>query len=96
MLLLAFGLRRRKRVAWQFTVGLLTLAIVLHLVKRLDMEEGMVGIAVLAVLIATRKAYTARSDPPSIAQGAATLLASGIFTLAYGTEGSTADGSAGW
>jgi lysylphosphatidylglycerol synthetase-like protein (DUF2156 family) len=56
LVLLAFGLRRRKRVAWEFTVGLLTLAIVLHLVKRLDMGEGMVGIAVLAVLIATRKA----------------------------------------
>lgn len=87
LLILAFGLLRRKRVAWLLTMGFLVASILANLVKGLDIKEGLFGAALLTVLISMRKVYTARSDPPSIAQGAKTLLASGLFSLAYGTAG---------
>jgi phosphatidylglycerol lysyltransferase len=87
LLVLAFGLLRRKRVAWLLTMGFLSASIVFNLIKGLDVEEGLFAAALLILLMATRRMYTARSDAPSIAQGAKTLLASSLFTLVYGTAG---------
>lgn len=87
LLILAFGLLRRKRVAWLLTMGFLAASIVFNLIKGLDVEEGLFAATLLILLVATRKTYTARSDAPSIAQGAKTLFASSLFTLAYGTAG---------
>ncbi|MFN9629279.1 MAG: phosphatidylglycerol lysyltransferase domain-containing protein [Cyanobacteriota bacterium] len=87
LLILASGLWRRKRVAWLLTLVMLTGSIVFNLVKGWDVEESLLALAVLLLLVATRRAYTARSDPPSMAQGARALLAAGLFTLAYGTAG---------
>ena len=87
LLILASGLLRRKRVAWLLALGILLVSVVLNLVKGLDIEESLFAGALLVLLVGTRQAYTARSDAPSIAQGARALLASGLFTLAYGIAG---------
>lgn len=87
LLILASGLLRRKRVAWLLTLAFLALSIVLNLIKGLDVEESLLATVLLGLLAATGQAYTARSDAPSMAQGARALLASGLFTLAYGTAG---------
>lgn len=87
LLILAFGLLRRKRVAWLLTIGFLGVSIIVNLVKGLNFEESLFAALLLLLLSATRGVYTARSDAPSVAQGAKTLLASGLFTLAYGTAG---------
>lgn len=63
LMALATGLRRGKRAAWVTTVVLSAVAVVLHLVKGLDVEEAALAAAVLAVLLANRRHFTARPDP---------------------------------
>jgi phosphatidylglycerol lysyltransferase len=87
LLILASGLLRRKRVAWMLAQGFLAVSILFNLIKGLDYEESLFAAGLLVLLSVTRKAYTARSDAPSMAQGAKALLASSLFTLAYGTAG---------
>ena len=87
LLILAFGLLRRKRVAWLLTMAFLAVSIVFNLVKGFDVEESLCATGLLLLLAATRTGYTARSDAPSMAQGAKALLGSVLFTLAYGTAG---------
>jgi phosphatidylglycerol lysyltransferase len=87
LLILASGLLRRKRMAWVLTLAFLMASILFNLVQGLDFEEGLYAAALLALLLGTRQAYTARSDAPSMARGARALLASALFTLAYGTAG---------
>jgi len=87
LLLLASALLRRKRVAWMLTLGLLGVSIVFNMIKGLDVEESLLAAGLVVLLVCTRSAYTARSDTPSMAQGAKALLASCLFTLAYGTAG---------
>ena len=87
LLTLATNLLRRKRIAWLLTVGLLSLSIVTHLVKGLDVEESLLSAVLLFQLLVMRKTFTAKSDRPSIAQGIRVLLGALLFTLAYGTMG---------
>ena len=87
LLTLATNLLRRKRIAWLLTVGLLTISIVIHLVKGLDVEESLLSGVLLFQLLVMRKTFTAQSDRPSIAQGMRVLLGALLFTLAYGTAG---------
>lgn len=87
LLTLAANLLRRKKVAWYLTVGLLILSILSHLIKGFDIEEGILATVLLIQLFVLRKAYTAKSDPPSIAQGIRALMIAILFTLAYGTIG---------
>lgn len=63
LLMLAKGLRRRKRRAWRGAVILLALSAVSHVVKGLDIEEAVLALLVLSALIATRKEFTAKGDP---------------------------------
>ncbi|MEK0180734.1 phosphatidylglycerol lysyltransferase domain-containing protein [Microcoleus anatoxicus] len=87
LLTLATNLLRRKRIAWLVTVALLSLSIVIHLVKGLDVEESLLSGVLLFQLLVMRKTFTAKSDRPSIAQGIRVLLGALLFTLAYGTVG---------
>lgn len=87
LLTLATNLLRRKRIAWLLTVGLLSISIVIHLVKGLDVEESLLSGVLLFQLLVMRKTFTAKSDRPSIAQGIRVLLGALLFTLAYGTVG---------
>ena len=87
LLTLASNLLRRKRIAWLLTVGLLSVSIVIHLIKGLDVEESLLSGVLLFQLLVMRKTFTAKSDRPSIAQGIRVLLGALLFTLAYGTVG---------
>jgi phosphatidylglycerol lysyltransferase len=87
LLALATNLLRRKRVAWLFTIGILVVSIVSHLIKGLDYEESLLSAVLLAQLLLMRHEFTAKSDRPSIAQGVRVLIGAFIFTLAYGTIG---------
>ncbi|MEG3436861.1 phosphatidylglycerol lysyltransferase domain-containing protein [Pannus brasiliensis CCIBt3594] len=87
LLTLALNLSRRKRLAWLLTVILLIISILSHLVKGLDVEEGLISGVLLIQLLLLRKAFTARSDRPSIAQGVRVLIGALFFTIAYGTVG---------
>ena len=87
LLTLASRLWRRKRVAWILATGLVVVSIVSNLVKGLDIEETIPAIALLVLLLALRKQFTALSDRPSVAQGVRVLIGALLFTLAYGTTG---------
>ena len=87
LLTLAANLLRRKRLAWLLTITLLIISIVSHLIKGLDFEESLLSGVLLMQLLLMRDVFTAKSDPPSIAQGVRVLIAALLFTLAYGTIG---------
>lgn len=87
LLVLAFGLWRRKRAAWMLTVIALIVSILTHLLKGLDVEEAAVAGGLLLLLILLRNSFHAHSDPPSWRQGLLVLAGSFLFTLAYGTIG---------
>lgn len=87
LILLAANLTRRKQIAWFLTVALLFFSIISHLLKGLDYEEGIIAAILLIQLLVLRDVFTARSDPPSIAQGVKVLIGALLFTLAYGTAG---------
>lgn len=65
LILLSGGLRRGKRRAWLLAVVMTAAAVVLHLVKGLDVEEATVAAALLVMLVAGRHHFTARPDPRS-------------------------------
>jgi lysyl-tRNA synthetase class 2 len=63
LLLLARGLRKRKRRAWRAVVALLTASIALHVLKGLDVEEAVISLLLLGALLATRNEFRAKGDP---------------------------------
>ncbi|MGB3534174.1 MAG: phosphatidylglycerol lysyltransferase domain-containing protein [Microcoleaceae cyanobacterium] len=87
LLTLASNLLRRKRVAWLLTIIFLIISIISHLIKGFDFEESLLSVLLLLQLIVMQPVFTARSDPPSIAQGVRVLIGAFLFTLAYGTAG---------
>ena len=62
LLLLAHGLRRRKRRAWRAALGLLAFSVILHAV-RLELLATAMSSAVLIALIAYRAEFRALGDP---------------------------------
>lgn len=58
LMVVAFGLIRRRRRAWQLAVVLLAATALLHLLKGLDVEEALLALGLLALLIAKRSAFT--------------------------------------
>ncbi|HEX5402713.1 MAG TPA: phosphatidylglycerol lysyltransferase domain-containing protein [Pseudonocardiaceae bacterium] len=63
LLLLATGLRRRKRRAWQVVVGVTALIAVVHLLVHRTPVPGITAIALLIVLITYQGEFTALPDP---------------------------------
>jgi lysyl-tRNA synthetase class 2 len=66
LLLLASSLSRRKHRAWVLAVVLVTAGAVLHVAKGLDVEESALNIALLVLLIRSRRLFTAQGDPASM------------------------------
>ncbi len=87
LLLLASRLARRKHMAWLLTLAVLVISAGSHLLKGLDYEEASLATALAVWLALLRPHFHARSDPPSIRQGAQALAAALAFILAYGTLG---------
>ncbi|WP_033290887.1 phosphatidylglycerol lysyltransferase domain-containing protein [Amycolatopsis jejuensis] len=63
LIMLAAGLRRRKRRAWQLAVAFSALLTVSHLGLRHVFGAGVVSVVLLAGLLATRRYFIARPDP---------------------------------
>ena len=58
LMIVAFGLVRRRRRAWQLAVALLAATAVLHLAKGLDIEEAVASVVLLVLLVIKRDAFT--------------------------------------
>ncbi len=63
LMLLATGLKRGKRRAWQLAVAAAALLTVSHLGLRHTLGAGLVSLALLIALIATRRYFIALPDP---------------------------------
>lgn len=82
LIALSRALRRGKFRAWLVATVLTAITVLLHLVKGLDVEEAIVSTAMLALLVSSRRNFTARPDPRSLAQlGLALLVAPPLATL---------------
>ncbi len=64
LILLADGLRKRRRRALQVTVAVLVLSAVLNLAKGLDFEEAAIATALATFLIGARQAFDVPSRAP--------------------------------
>ena len=87
LLLLARSVRRGQRRAWLICEGLLVLAVILHLVKGVDIEEALAAAAVAAFLLVNRDVFQAGVDRPSTRRGIITLAGGAAAALATGTMG---------
>ncbi len=65
LIVLSRALRRAKQRAWLMAVVLSGVTSVLHLIKGLDVEEAVTAAALLGLLVAGRRHFTARPDPRS-------------------------------
>lgn len=80
LVVIARGLWRRKRRAWQAGVALLAAMTALHVLHSFDGGALITGLAALA-LLARRDAYSTRGDPAAVPRlaGRAALLVSGFY-----------------
>lgn len=84
LILLSYGLWRRRRTAWLVAVVLTAFAIGTHTGKGHDPLATAVAVVNLALLLMYMNRFTVRSDPPTLRRGlivCATMLAA---ALAYG------------
>ena len=73
LVVLSRALRRGKFRAWLLATILAATAACLHLLKGLDVEEATMCLAMFALLLRSRREFTARPDPQSRAQMFAVL-----------------------
>ena len=81
LVLLARGLRRRKRRAWRATVALLVGSVALHVLKGLDVEEALVAVALLVTLVLVRNDFYAKGDPRTRWRAIGAFLA--LFSMSF-------------
>ena len=80
----AFYLRRRRRVAWQVALALLCGLVVLDIVKGLDVEEAALTAAGAALLWWGRDAFNVRGDPVQLRSAAWRVPAIALATIFLG------------
>ena len=80
LLLLATGLRRRKRNAWRTSTLLSAVLVVSHAVHPRGLAGLVAAVALLVALLATRTRFTARPDP----SGRAFAVGTGVRLLLVG------------
>ncbi|MFW6068962.1 MAG: bifunctional lysylphosphatidylglycerol flippase/synthetase MprF, partial [Chloroflexota bacterium] len=88
LFLLAGALWRRKRTAWLITVVVLLLsAVSLVLENSLFDIRSLLTLALAVWLVRQRAHFHARSDPPSVREGAVVIFGALAFLLLYGGVG---------
>ncbi|NUR09722.1 MAG: DUF2156 domain-containing protein [Nocardioidaceae bacterium] len=84
LIVLSRALRRGKHRAWLLATVLAGLAVLLHLLKGLDVEEATLSLAVFVLLLASRRRFTARPDPRSLSRLVAVLVLGTLFATVLG------------
>ena len=85
LLVLARGLRRRKRMAWWLAVSLLAGSCVLHLSRAFDWHHALAALVLLVPLLRWRREFAAMSDRPSIGFAWKMAIALLVALFVYGT-----------
>lgn len=84
LLLLAGGLRRRKRRAWLVVMAITVGVTVLHLLRTREPEVIVLGVGLLGLLWSTRKAFTGVADPRSRRHTLTVLAGSTVLAVLVG------------
>jgi phosphatidylglycerol lysyltransferase len=84
LLILASGLQRGKRIAWQITVLGLLLAPILHLGRGASWVPALVNLAIIGFLILHRRYFVVESDPKSIRSAVIICPILAIALVAFG------------
>ena len=87
LLALAWGLWRRKRLAWLIAVGLLVAVTVAHPLKEHDIGVVIVTAVTLLILVMRRADFRVRTDIPTAGGVLMGVVGSLAGALAYGTLG---------
>ena len=87
LLLLAFGLARRQRMAWLLTLGALFVSTVSHLMANIEYGEAILAALLACYLLWQHSHFQARSDPPTLRRGVRTILVALSVTIVYGATG---------
>ena len=87
LLLIASGLARGKRKAWQFAFLLLPLSAIAHVVKGLDVEEAMLTMLLWSGLLISRQHFLVGSDPWRMRQGVILLIIGFLLLCIYSIGG---------
>jgi lysyl-tRNA synthetase, class II len=85
LIVLARGLWRQRRRAWQVTVALVLVAAVLHILKGLDYEEATVSIALALALVARRHDFEGSGDPATRREVGLRAVVYVVAIFVYGT-----------
>jgi lysyl-tRNA synthetase class 2 len=91
LMVLSRALRRGKFRAWLLAVVLSAVATVLHVLKGLDIEEAVLSGAVLGLLLASRRNFTARADPRSLRRVVTVLVGGTLLGTLIGWVWLTAE-----
>ncbi|MCO4291932.1 phosphatidylglycerol lysyltransferase domain-containing protein [Solitalea sp. MAHUQ-68] len=87
LLVTATFLIRGLKGAWWLALCLSVLSLIGHLVKSPDYKEVVLAIAVITILLISRKQYRLKSDPRYVNLGFITALGALIMVLIFGTLG---------
>ena len=87
LVLVTRGLLHGKRNAWRVALVVSLASLVGHHLKEADAVGLGFTIGVVAVLLATRTNFTARSDPALVRRGVQLFVAGELTTFVYGTLG---------
>ncbi len=85
LFVLASGLQRGKRVAWQITIAGLLLAPILHLGREVIWPQALVNLILIAFLFLHRRHFVVQSDPKSIRSALIYCPLLAVALLVFGT-----------
>jgi phosphatidylglycerol lysyltransferase len=81
------NLARRKELAWHVAVIALSVSLLLHITRALDLHHSLVAGLLLTYLVYFRRRFNARSDPSSIQRGLLLVPILALLMLIYGYVG---------
>ena len=84
LIVLSRALRRGKSRAWLLATVLAAVAALLHLLKGLDVEEAALSLALVVLLLAARRNFTAKPDPRSLSRTVAVLVVGPLVATVLG------------
>lgn len=87
LILLGRGLFRRKKQAWALTMILLSVSVVTHLLKGLNVGEALSALVLAGLLWNARRHYVVLQEPTSLRQTVAAVLRMTGVMLGYGLVG---------
>ena len=87
LLVVAFGLARGKRRAWQFALLLLPLSALAHLAKGLAVEEAGLSLLLWLGLLRSASLFRVASDPWRLRQGVILLVLGALLLAIYTVSG---------